>query len=78
MEELTERCEAASASVQRLRAQIQETSAQLERLALVKKHTETYRRLKPVYDRYQASKDKEKFLRGYEREIILFEAAARE
>ena len=78
MEELTERCEAAAASVQRLRAQIQETSAQLERLALVKKHTETYRRLKPVYDRYQASKDKEKFLRGYEREIILFEAAARE
>ena len=64
MEELTERCEAAAASVQRLRAQIQETSAQLEWLALVKKHTETYRRLKPVYDRYQASKDKEKFLRG--------------
>ena len=31
-----------------------------------------------IYDRYQASKDKEKFLRGYEREIILFEAAARE
>jgi hypothetical protein len=78
MEELTERCEAASASVQRLRAQIQETSAQLERLALVKKHTETYRRLKPVYDRYKAAKDKEKFLRGYESEIILFEAAARE
>ena len=78
MEELTERCEAAFASVQRLRAQIQETSAQLERLALVKKHTETYRRLKPVYDRYKAAKDKEKFLRGYESEIILFEAAARE
>ncbi len=78
MDELTERCEAASASVQRLRAQIQETSAQLERLALVKKHTETYRRLKPVYDRYKAAKDKEKFLRGYESEIILFEAAARE
>ena len=78
MEELTERCEAASASVQWLRTQIQETSAQLERLALVKKHTETYRRLKPVYDRYKAAKDKEKFLRGYESEIILFEAAARE
>ena len=78
MEELTERCEAASVSVQRLRAQIEETAAQLERLALVKKHTETYRRLKPVYDRYKAAKDKEKFLRGYESEIILFEAAARE
>ena len=37
-----------------------------------------YRKLKPVYDRYKASKDKEKFLRGFESEIILFEAAARE
>ena len=35
-------------------------------------------KLKPIYDRYQASKGKEKFLRGYEREIILFAAAARE
>ena len=78
MEELTERCEAVAASVQRLRTQIEETAAQLERLALVKKHTETYRRLKPVYDSYRAAKDKEKFLRGYESEIILFEAAARE
>ena len=39
------------------------------------KHVAAYRQLKPVYDRYQASKDKDKFLRGYEREIILFEAA---
>ena len=39
---------------------------------------ETYRKLKPVYDRYKASKDKEKFLRGFESEIILFEASVRE
>ena len=36
------------------------------------------RKLKPIYDRYKASKDKEKFLRGFESEIILFETAARE
>ena len=36
------------------------------------------RQLKPIYDRYKASRDKEKFLRGHESEIILFEAAARE
>lgn len=42
------------------------------------KHAATYRQLKPVYDRYRQSKDKEKFLRGHESEIILFEAAARE
>ena len=39
---------------------------------------DTYRKLKPVYDQYKASKDKEKFLRGFESEIILFEAAAKE
>ena len=42
------------------------------------KHVGTYRQLKPIYDRYKASSDKEKFLRGHESEIILFEAAARE
>ena len=50
----------------------------MEELTLKIKHVAAYRQLKPIYDRYQASKDKEKFLRGYEREIILFEAAARE
>ena len=42
------------------------------------KHAATYRQLKPVYDRYRQSRDKEKFLRGHVSEIILFEAAARE
>ena len=42
------------------------------------KHATTYRQLKPIYDRYRKSGDKEKFLRGHESEIILFEAAARE
>ena len=50
----------------------------MDELTLKIKHVAAYRQLKPIYDRYQASKDKEKFLRGYEREIILFEAAARE
>ena len=78
MEELTERCEAASASAARLKAELRETGARIEELTLKMKHVAAYRQLKPIYDRYQASKDKEKFLRGYEREIILFEAAARE
>ena len=42
------------------------------------KHVAAYRQLKPIYDRYKVSRDKEKFLRGHESEIILFEAAARE
>ncbi|MBS6833398.1 MAG: endonuclease, partial [Clostridiales bacterium] len=33
--------------------------------------------LKPIYEQYKKSSDKEKYLRGHESEIILFEAAAR-
>ena len=49
-----------------------------ERLTLTMKHAATYRQLRPLYDQYRQSRDKEKFLRGHEGEIILFEAAARE
>ena len=51
---------------------------QITDLALLGKQIDTYRKLKPVYDRYKVSKDKEKFLRGFESEIILYEAAAKE
>lgn len=57
---------------------IKETESRIAELSLVMKHAATYRQLKPVYDRYRQSRDKEKFLRGHESEIILFEAAARE
>lgn len=59
-------------------AAIKEIEARTAELSLVMKHAATYRQLKPVYDRYRQSRDKEKFLRGHESEIILFEAAARE
>ena len=59
-------------------ASIKETEARTAELSLVMKHAATYRQLKPMYDRYRQSRDKEKFLRGHESEIILFEAAARE
>ena len=50
---------------------------QMSDLSLLIKHTTTYRQLKPIYDEYRKSPDKEKYLRGHESEIILFEAAAR-
>ena len=59
-------------------ASIKETEARIAELSLVMKHAATYRQLRPVYDRYRQSRDKEKFFRGHESEIILFEAAARE
>ena len=77
-EELVERCDAVAAAFIRTRESLQDTEQRIADLALLGKQIDTYRKLKPVYDRYKASKDKEKFLRGFESEIILFEAAARE
>ena len=77
-EELEERCNAVAAASIRTRENLRDTEQRIADLALLGKQIDTYRKLKPVYDRYKASKDKEKFLRGFESEIILFEAAARE
>ena len=77
-EELVDRCEAVSASVAQLKAYLWDTGAKIDELTLKMKHVGTYRQLKPLYDRYRKLNDKEKFLRGHESEIILFEAAARE
>ncbi len=76
-EELAERCDAVSAAI-RTRESLRDVEQQIADLTLLGKQIDTYRKLKPVYDRYKASKDKEKFLRGFESEIILFETAARE
>ena len=73
-----DRCEATTVSVARLKADLRDTGAKIDELALKMKHVAAYRQLKPIYNRYKASRDKEKFLRGHESEIILFEAAARE
>lgn len=77
-EELVERFDAVAAASIRTRENLRDTEQQIADLSLLGKQIDTYRKLKPVYDRYKASKDKEKFLRGFESEIILFEAAARE
>ena len=77
-EELVERCDAIAAASIRTRESLRDTEQQITDLALLGKQIDTYRKLKHVYDRYKASKDKERFLRGFESEIILFEAAAME
>ena len=77
-EELAEQCDAVAAASIRTRESLRDTEQQITNLSLLGKQIDTYRKLKPVYDLYKASKDKEKFLRGFESEIILFEAAARE
>lgn len=77
-EELSERCDGAATATARVKADLRATEKEMEGLTLTMKHAATYRQLHPLYDQYRQSKDKEKFLRGHEGEIILFEAAARE
>ena len=76
--DLTEKREAAAAASERIRADIREVNTKMDELTLKMKYAATYRQLRPVYEQYKASRDKEKFLRGNESDIILFEAAAKE
>jgi len=76
-EELEEKTAAVAAASDRLLASIKSTENRMADLALLMKYADTYRNLKPVYDKYRKSPDKEKFLRGHESDIILFEASAR-
>ena len=57
---------------------VKEVEIRLSDLSLLIKHSTTYRQLRPLYEQYRKSPDKEKFLRGHESEIILFEAAAKQ
>ena len=65
-------------AVDDLLASIKAVEGRIAELNLIAKYAATYRKCRPVYNRYRKSEDKEKFLRGHESEIILFEAAARE
>ena len=40
-------------------------------MALLVKNISTYKEPKPLYDGYKKSRDKEKFLRGHESDILL-------
>lgn len=59
-------------------ASIKAAEDRIAEQALIAKYSDTYRKCRSTYDCYKRSGDKEKFLRGHESEIILFEAAARE
>lgn len=61
----------------RLLSSIKEKEQRIADIGLMIKHTTAYREYKPIYERYKKSSDKEKFLRGQESKIIVFEASAR-
>ena len=56
---------------------LKDVERRLSDMALLIKNISTYKELKPLYDEYKQSRDKEKYLRGHESDIILFEAAAK-
>ena len=58
-------------------ATLKDVERRLSDMALLIKNITTYKELKPLYDEYKKSRDKEKYLRGHESEIILFEVAAK-
>ena len=77
-EALDRRLAELNAAVDDSLASIKAVEARIAELNLIAKYAATYRKCRPIYSRYRKSEDKEKFLRGHESEIILFEAAARE
>ena len=56
---------------------VKQAESRLSDLSLLIKRAATYRQFTPIYDEYRKSPDKEKYLRGHESQIILFEAAAK-
>ena len=77
-EALNHRFAELNAAVDDSLASIKSVECRIAELNLIAKYAATYRKCRPIYNRYRKSDDKEKFLRGHESEIILFEAAARE
>lgn len=76
-EELLNKTKGSIEREDRLQKEIKDIEDKQTKVMLLMKQVEIYRCYKSVYTRYRSSLDKEKFLRGHESAIILFEAAAR-
>lgn len=76
-EQLQEKVDEVMATQDRLLSSIKAKEQRIADIGLLIKHTTAYREYRPVYEQYKKSPDKEKFLRGQESNIILFEAAAK-
>ncbi len=76
-EQLQGKFDEAMAAQDMLLSSIKEKEQRIAQIGLLIKHTSTYREYRPTYERYKKSSDKEKFLRGQESKIILFEASAK-
>ena len=75
--ELTAKIAEITAASEQAADSLKAVEKRLADMAVLIKNITTYKELKPLYDEYKKSRDKEKYLRGHESEIILFEAAAK-
>lgn len=76
-EQLQGKVDEVMAEQDRLLSSIKTKEQRIGEIGLLIKHVSAYRENRPVYERYRKSSDKEKFLRGQESQIILFESAAK-
>ena len=76
-EQLQGKVDEVMAEQDRLLSSIKEKEHRIGEIGLLIKHVSAYRENRPIYERYRKSSDKEKFLRGQESQIILFESAAK-
>ena len=63
-DELAQKATALNENAASTLSAIKQTEQRMTDLSLLMKNATTYRKLKPVYDNYRKSADKEKFLRG--------------
>lgn len=76
-EQLQGKVDEVIAEQDRLLSSIKSKEQRIGEIGLLIKHVSAYREYRPVYEQYRKSSDKEKFLRGQESQIILFESAAK-
>lgn len=76
-EQLQGKVDEVIAEQDRLLSSIKAKEQRIGEIGLLIKHVSAYRENRPIYERYRKSSDKEKFLRGQESQIILFENAAK-
>lgn len=75
IEELDSKIEELNIKSESTLTEIKQLESKMSKLSLLMKYSATYRKLRPVYEAYKKSSDQEKYLRGHESDIILFEAA---
>ena len=73
--QLKDKIQEVATANQQTREMLVQLESKINDMGLLIKNIETYKRLKPIYDNYKKSKNKESFRNQHESDIILFEAA---